>query len=173
MLIQIIACCLFVIKPLSEPMITWALTNKYYSQWLVQSQAMSRRFESKHCVHMNRNCTRNILLLLRLIGSTGNHKNIFYIQNAIELRINHIFLTFLLFTALVNCFTTLNRWRHVVMPQRGRHFANVYFKCTFLNVEISHMFHESISRIDNTPTPIKTIIWCRIHGKPLLELMMA
>ena len=97
MLIQIIACCLFGIKPLSEPMMTWALTNKYYSQWLVQSRAMSRRFESKHCVHMDRNCTRNILLLLRLIGSKGNHKNIFYIQNAIELRINHMCLTFFYF----------------------------------------------------------------------------
>ena len=104
MLIQIIACCLFVIKPLSEPMMTWALTNKYYSQWLVQSRAMSRRFESKHCVHMDRNCTRNILLLLRLIGSTGNHKNIFYIQNAIELRINHICLTFFTFYSIGQLF---------------------------------------------------------------------
>ena len=62
--------------------------------------------------------------------------------------------------------------------QNRRHFADAIFKCTFLNENVWILIKISLKfvpkgPINNTPSLVQIMAWCRPGDKPLYEPMMA
>ena len=70
------------------------------------------------------------------------------------------------------------QWVNTLRPrQDGRHFANVVFKCIFLNENVWILIKISLKfdpkgLIDNMPPLVQLMAWHQIGDKPLFEAMM-
>ena len=81
------------------------------------------------------------------------------------------------FLAITEATILYNQFNSLRPRQNKRHFADDVFKCNFLNenvwipVEISLKFLPK-GPINNTPTLVQIMAWCRICDKPLSEPMI-
>ena len=71
-------------------------------------------------------------------------------------------------------FTALNTWRP---RQNGRHFADNVFKCIYLNENVWILLKISLKfvpkgPVNNIPSLVQVMAWCRPGNKPLSEPMM-
>ena len=71
-----------------------------------------------------------------------------------------------------------NKVNTLRLRQNGHHFADNIFKCIFLNKKVGILIIISLKfvprgRINNLPTLVQIMAWCRWGYKPLFEPMMA
>ena len=73
---------------------------------------------------------------------------------------------------------TRGRWVNTLRPrQNGRHFADVIFKCNFLDEDIWTLINLSLKfvpkgQINNIPALVQIMAWHQPGDKPLSEPMM-